>query len=44
MALVYRGTSRIRKRHPVGLNIRTIPRVLEGSYGEERFLMGEVPL
>ena len=41
---VYRGTSVIRKRTPVGPYSRTMPRVLGGSQGGLRFLMGEVPL
>ena len=45
--LEHRGTSLIRKHHPVGPYSRTMPRVL-GELGESRgggrFLMGEVPL
>ena len=41
----YRGTSLIRNRHPLGPYRRPLPRVLVGgSYGDGRFLMGEVPL
>jgi len=42
--LVYRGTSRIRKRTPLGPYRRPMPRVVGGSLGGGRFLMGEVPL
>ena len=42
--MVYRGTSPIRKRTPLGPYRRTIPRALWGSWGGGRFLMGEVPL
>ena len=40
----YRGTSLIRTCHPLGRYSRTMPRVLWGSQGVERFLMSEVPL
>jgi len=40
----YRGTSLIRKRTPLGPYRRPMPRVLGGSWGGGRFLMGEVPL
>ena len=40
----YRGTSLTRKRTPLGPYRRPRPRVLGGSLGGERFLMGEVPL
>ena len=40
----YRGTSLIRKRTPLGPYRRPTPRVLGGSQGGGRFLMGEVPL
>ena len=43
-ALVYRGTSLIRNRHPVGPYSRTMPRLLWWSWGGWRFLMSEVPL
>jgi len=43
-AAPYRGTSLIRKRSPLGPYRRAIPRVLGGSEGGGRFLMGEVPL
>ena len=39
----YRGTSLIRKRTPLGPYRRPVPWVLGGSWGGERFLMGEVP-
>jgi hypothetical protein len=41
---MYRGTSLIRKRTPLGPYRRKIPRVLGGSYGGGRFLMSEVLL
>ena len=41
---LYRGTSLIRKRLLLGPYSRTMPRVLGGSKGVGRFLMGEVPL
>jgi hypothetical protein len=41
---VYRGTSLIRKRTPLGTCRRPMPRFLEASQGGGRFLMGEVPL
>jgi len=41
---MYRGTSLIRKRTPLGPYSRPMPRVLGGSYGGEHFLMSEVPL
>ena len=41
---MYRGTSLIRKRTPLGLYRRPMPRVLGGFWGGGRFLMGEVPL
>ena len=40
----YRGTSLIRKRPPLGPFRRPLPRVLGGSKGGGRFLMGEMPL
>ena len=40
----YRGISLIRKRTPPGPFRRPMPRVLGGSQGGGRFLMGEVPL
>ena len=40
----YRGASLIRKRILLGPYRRPMPRVLGGSWGGERFLMGEVPL
>ena len=40
--LLYRSTS-LRKRTPLGPNRRPMPRVVGGSSGCERFLMGEVP-
>ena len=40
----YRGISIIRKRTPVGHNRRPMPRILGGSYGGGRFLIGGVPL
>ena len=40
----YRGTSLTRKRNPLGPYRRPVPRVLGGSYGGGRFLLGEVPL
>ena len=42
--VVYMGTSLIIKRTPLGPYHRPMPRVLGGSKGVERFLMGEVPL
>ena len=39
-----RGTSLTRKRTPLGPYRRPMPRVLGGSQGVVRFLMGEVPL
>ena len=39
-----RGTSSIRNRLPVGPYRRTMPRVVGGSWGGGRFLMGEVPM
>ena len=44
VVLRYRGTSLIRKRLPLGPYRRPTPRVLWGSQGGGRFLMGEVPL
>ena len=41
---VYRGTSLLRKRTPLGPYRKPIPRVLGGSWGGGRFLMDEVPL
>ena len=38
------GTQLIRKRTPLGLYRRPMPRVLGGSQGGGRFLMGEIPL
>ena len=40
----YRGTSLTKKRTPLGPYGRPMPRVLVGSWGGGRFLMGEVPL
>jgi len=42
--MVDRGATLTRKRHPLGPYRRRMPRVLWGSYGGGRFLMGEVPL
>jgi hypothetical protein len=44
IAWVYRGTSPIRKRTPLGPYRRPMPRVVGGSWGGGRCLMGEVPL
>ena len=41
---VYRGTSLIRNRTPLGPYRRPMLRVLGGSEGDGCFLMGEVPL
>ena len=40
----FRGTSLTRKRLPIGPFRRLMPRVLGGSFGGGRFLMGEAPL
>ena len=40
----YMGTSLIRELSPLGPYRRPMPRVLGGSEGGARFLMGEVPL
>jgi hypothetical protein len=40
----YRGTSLRRKRTPLGPYLMPMPRVLGGSRGGERFLIGEKPL
>ena len=40
----YRGTSLIRNRPPLGPYSRSMPRVLQWSYGVGQFLMREVPL
>ena len=40
----YRVTSPMRKRLPLGLYRRPMPRVLGGSQGGVRFLVGEAPL
>ena len=40
----YKGTSLTKKRTPLGPYRRPMPRVLEGSRGDGRFLMGEEPL
>ena len=40
---VYRDTSLIRKRTTLGPYSRPMPRVVGGSYGVGRFLMGETP-
>ena len=40
----YRSTSLTRNRNPLGPYRRPMPRVLWGSGGGGRFLMGEVPL
>ena len=42
--MVYRGTSLKRKRTPLGPYRSPMHRVLGGSKGGGRFLMGEVPL
>ena len=42
--LLYRGTSLMRMRTPLGPYRRPMRRVLGGSYGGGRFLMGEAPL
>ena len=42
--VLYRGTSLIRNRRPLGPYSRTMPRALRGSKGGGRFLMSEVPL
>ena len=42
--VTYRGTSLTRKRTPLGPHRRPMPRVLGGSWGGGRFLMGEVTL
>ena len=42
--LLYRGTSLIRQRNPLGPYRTPVPRDLGGSYEGGRFLMGEVPL
>ena len=39
-----RGTSQTRKRTHIKPYRRSLPRVLAGSYGSGRFLIGEVPL
>ena len=39
----YRDTSITRKHLPLGLYRMRMPRVLEGSWGAGRFLMGEAP-
>ena len=43
-AFHYNGTSRTRKRTPLGPYRRPMPRVLGRSYGWWRFLISEVPL
>ena len=43
-APLYRGTSLTKQRTPLGPYRRLMPRVLRGSEGGGRFLMGEVPL
>ena len=40
----YRGASLVRKRNPLGPYCRPLRRVLRGSWGGARFVMGEVPL
>ena len=40
----YKGTSPIRKHPTLGPYLRPTPRVVGGSQGGGRFLMGEVPL
>jgi hypothetical protein len=40
----YRGTSRIRKRTPLGPYCKPMPKGLGGSKGVGCFLMGEAPL
>ena len=42
--VAYRDTLLIIKRTPLGPYHRSMPRILGGSYGGGRFLMGEVPL
>ena len=42
--LLYRGTSPIRKRTPLGPCRGNMPRVIGGSSGDGRFLMSEVSL
>ena len=37
------GTSSVRNHLPVGTYSRAMPRALWWSYGEGRFLMGEIP-
>ena len=42
--IVHRGISPTGKLTPLGPYHRPMPRVLHGSLGAGRFLMGEVPL
>ena len=42
--MTYRGTSLTRKCTPLGTYRRPMSRVVKGSWGGERFLMGEAPL
>jgi len=44
LTILNRGASLTRKRTPLGPYRRPMPRVLGGSSGGSRFLMGEVPL
>ena len=44
VGIAYRDTSLIRNQPPVGPYRRPTPRVLGGSWGDGRFLMGEVSL
>ena len=41
---VYRGTSLIRNRFRLGPYSRTMPRVIQRTWGGLQFLMSEVPL
>ena len=43
-SFIYRGSSLIRKRHPVGPYRRIMPRDLQRSWGGLHFLMSEVPV
>ena len=42
--VLYRGPSLIRNDHPLGPYLWPMPRILVGSSGGGRFLVGEVPL
>ena len=44
LLVFYRGTSLTNRDTPLGLYRRPMHRVLGGSQGGRRFLMGEVPL